>query len=133
MISIYQNRTGFRVVQGTHKPADEHKKLSPRTYATAVDAYRVETDAAIRRALLMLDPTAKDAVTPNQMHHVVPAGASAGPTDLQRFIVESRGPRPETPPFYIYDRFHGTASRDYLNVSDALRECELLNKPAVQS
>jgi hypothetical protein len=71
MISVYRvNKSEFRVVAGPHVPAANHKKLQPTIYTSAQAAYATETDPAIRRAILMIDPAAS-AVTPDKMHHVV--------------------------------------------------------------
>lgn len=72
MIYVYQNSNGFRVVRGTNPVrAKEHTNTEPRVYRDEASAYAVETDAAIRGAILRLDPTAKGSVMPDKMHHVV--------------------------------------------------------------
>lgn len=74
MISIYQNHSGFRVVSGKHLVAAEHKGLQPRMYDTLRDAYAVETDSAIRGALVRMDASVLE-VQPTAMHHVKRAQA----------------------------------------------------------
>ena len=51
MIYIYETSSGLRVVDGAHIPSRRHRKLTPRMYRTATDAYQVETAAGIRAAL----------------------------------------------------------------------------------
>lgn len=70
-ISVYQTFNGYRVVAGDHRKAAEHLNIQPRTYASAGEAYSMETDDKIRASILRIDPTATDSSTPATRHHVL--------------------------------------------------------------
>ena len=78
MIYVYENKNGFRVVRGNNPTrAKEHLNLEPRVYTDEKSAYAVETNSAIKGAILRLDPSVAEGITPVSQHHVIKNSAKS--------------------------------------------------------
>ena len=86
MIYVYENKNGFRVVRGNNPTrAKEHLNLEPRVYTDEKSAYAVETNSAIKGAILRLDPSVAEGITPVSQHHVIKNSAKLRRVHMHHF------------------------------------------------